>query len=340
MSTIAEKFSYLLETKNEIKQSIIDKGVSVSDSDTFRSYADKISAIQSGGGGSVQLGAYNRIGQPFVVGETCTSIYLNETLSLEEIFQILAGLPQTDIIMDMPCYKICEFTTGNILVAFYMEGRAICALTNADATDAESILLFAIGTEYVLAPALPNISYQVASIGSSNNLLSSFISNGEFTKGNIFTTKDTISGNYETKTLIYPDIGSTTQIDTIDKNAKTIVTQIKDLPLFTCGIKYSLATAQIEYYGMCQIDAAVADPYEEGIVFRNMGFGEDGVVPFGRSGLKFTKARVVHATFTVTFTFYYMDKTTEIITANNGQEVQIPIHDGNYCYRIDASETD
>lgn len=45
MSDIATKLAYLNETKSLIKQAIINKGVSISDTDTFRSYADKISSI-------------------------------------------------------------------------------------------------------------------------------------------------------------------------------------------------------------------------------------------------------------------------------------------------------
>lgn len=48
MDDIATKFEYLKETKNLIKQAIIDKGITVSDTDTFRSYADKISSITVG----------------------------------------------------------------------------------------------------------------------------------------------------------------------------------------------------------------------------------------------------------------------------------------------------
>lgn len=51
MSTTADKLNYLISTKNAIKQAIIDKGVDVSDTDTFRSYADKIVDIQAGSTG-------------------------------------------------------------------------------------------------------------------------------------------------------------------------------------------------------------------------------------------------------------------------------------------------
>lgn len=53
MGTISEKLTYLEETKELIKQAIVDKGVEVNDTDTFRSYADKISEIEGGGGAVV-----------------------------------------------------------------------------------------------------------------------------------------------------------------------------------------------------------------------------------------------------------------------------------------------
>lgn len=48
MGTIAEKLQKLLSTKEAIKQAIICKGVSVLDTDTFSSYADKIAEITTG----------------------------------------------------------------------------------------------------------------------------------------------------------------------------------------------------------------------------------------------------------------------------------------------------
>lgn len=67
-NTIQDKLAYLEETKEAIKQSIIAKGVSVSDEDTFRSYADKIEAIETGGGTSdCQVSAcFDDVGYTFV----------------------------------------------------------------------------------------------------------------------------------------------------------------------------------------------------------------------------------------------------------------------------------
>ena len=55
MGTIAEKLTYLNDTKTAIKNAVVAKGVSVSDTDTFRSYADKIGQI-SGGGATTKFG--------------------------------------------------------------------------------------------------------------------------------------------------------------------------------------------------------------------------------------------------------------------------------------------
>lgn len=61
MGTIREKLTYLNQTKNLIRSAIIDKGVQVASTDTFRSYAEKIGLIETGGsgsGGAMDLGPY------------------------------------------------------------------------------------------------------------------------------------------------------------------------------------------------------------------------------------------------------------------------------------------
>jgi len=45
--SLADKLNYLLETKNLIKDAIREKGVEISDTDTFRSYAEKILSIKN-----------------------------------------------------------------------------------------------------------------------------------------------------------------------------------------------------------------------------------------------------------------------------------------------------
>lgn len=60
MGTIEQKVDYLKETKQLIKQSIKNKGVSVSDTDTFRSYAAKIDSIS---------GSIGEVGTVWYVGD-------------------------------------------------------------------------------------------------------------------------------------------------------------------------------------------------------------------------------------------------------------------------------
>ena len=54
MST-ADKLNKLITTKSAIKEAIQNKGVTVTDADTFASYADKINSISSGGGGGYEF---------------------------------------------------------------------------------------------------------------------------------------------------------------------------------------------------------------------------------------------------------------------------------------------
>ena len=51
MGTVADKLEYLSDTKELIRQAIIDQGVQVETTDSFRLYPEKISEIEGGGGG-------------------------------------------------------------------------------------------------------------------------------------------------------------------------------------------------------------------------------------------------------------------------------------------------
>ena len=52
MGTTTDKLNHLIATKEAIKKAIVAKGVSVANTDTFRSYASKIAAIPQEGGGT------------------------------------------------------------------------------------------------------------------------------------------------------------------------------------------------------------------------------------------------------------------------------------------------
>lgn len=47
MGSIADKLEYLNNTKTAIKNALVSKGVDVADTDTFRSYADKINTLET-----------------------------------------------------------------------------------------------------------------------------------------------------------------------------------------------------------------------------------------------------------------------------------------------------
>lgn len=76
-NTTADKLAKLAETKSNIKQAIIDKGVSVSDTDTFASYAGKIGQISGGGGIPNYIAPKNNVNGVYKQDNTATSFNLN-----------------------------------------------------------------------------------------------------------------------------------------------------------------------------------------------------------------------------------------------------------------------
>lgn len=98
-NTIYDKLEYLENTKEQIKQAIVAKGVSVSDSDTFRSYADKIEAIETGGGtGDCSVSAcFDNVGYTFV------PVYIQEGLETAAQFKAAWNPEYTSI--DMTGYE-------------------------------------------------------------------------------------------------------------------------------------------------------------------------------------------------------------------------------------------
>lgn len=98
-NTIYDKLVYLEDTKEQIKQAIVAKGVSVSDSDTFRSYADKIGSIETGGGtGDCSVSAcFDDVGYTFV------PVYIQE--GLETAAQFKAAWNSENTTIDMTGYE-------------------------------------------------------------------------------------------------------------------------------------------------------------------------------------------------------------------------------------------
>ena len=80
MATIAENLTLLESTKANIKQAIVNKGVSVSDTDTFASYADKIGQISGGSSAAaLDFGTINYAYAPTILknGLDASVAYLN-----------------------------------------------------------------------------------------------------------------------------------------------------------------------------------------------------------------------------------------------------------------------
>ena len=81
MATIAENLTLLESTKANIKQAIVNKGVSVSDTDTFASYADKIGQISGGSSAAtLDFGTINYAYAPTILknGLDASVAYLNK----------------------------------------------------------------------------------------------------------------------------------------------------------------------------------------------------------------------------------------------------------------------
>ena len=70
MGTTTDKLNKLLETKQAIKQAIIDKGGTVSDTDTFASYATKISELTTGTTTECSIIKQTNLPQLYLTGDT------------------------------------------------------------------------------------------------------------------------------------------------------------------------------------------------------------------------------------------------------------------------------
>ena len=98
-NTIQNKLAYLEETKGLIKEAIIGKGVEVTDTDTFRSYADKIEAIQAGGSLAGAPSGMKFVNSTFTTFPTEIIPYLEQQTDLSGIFENcenLTTVPQFD----------------------------------------------------------------------------------------------------------------------------------------------------------------------------------------------------------------------------------------------------
>ena len=118
-NTIQNKLAYLEQTKGLIKESIVAKGVDVADTDTFRSYADKISSIQSGGGGTVNIPDGTKFGySTFTTVPDSIISYLGQQTDLSSMFYNCKNLQTVSLFgtnrattMDYMFYSCSSLTT-------------------------------------------------------------------------------------------------------------------------------------------------------------------------------------------------------------------------------------
>lgn len=108
MATIAENLTLLESTKANIKQAIVNKGVSVSDTDTFASYADKIGQISGGSSAAaLDFGSINYAYAPTVLknGLDASVAYLNNwTGNHFKKDDNLMFLPKVEIVDSEPVF--------------------------------------------------------------------------------------------------------------------------------------------------------------------------------------------------------------------------------------------
>lgn len=147
MGTIADKLTYLNATKTAIKSAIVNKGVSVADSDTFRSYADKIASIETGieeistADAMTALLVEANVGKVYRFTGTTDDTYTNGDLyevMQEEIADGLAGTwvfnnqPHFSPFTDDPSLFNLNLTVGTLsAVNIYFESERVPMMSDA-----------------------------------------------------------------------------------------------------------------------------------------------------------------------------------------------------------------
>lgn len=108
MATIEENLTLLKNTKSSIKQSIINKGVEVSDTDSFASYANKIDEIPTGGSLQEKSVSITENGQSSVTPDVGF-----DGLSKVDISVSIAN-PPTTYDISLPYVSLAGYRGGNL----------------------------------------------------------------------------------------------------------------------------------------------------------------------------------------------------------------------------------
>lgn len=117
MGNTADKLNKLLETKQAIKTAIINKGVEVSESDTFSSYADKINNISSSGGDEIEV--INNTGRTIEVGD---KVWINKNGNNYELVSYLKNIVfGSNTVVGSPTINQSTGVVNNFSTSNYIE---------------------------------------------------------------------------------------------------------------------------------------------------------------------------------------------------------------------------
>jgi hypothetical protein len=198
MGTLADKLGRVLQTKEEIKQAIINKGVEVSDTDTFASYSEKIAEITSGGeDGDIMTSTYTIT--PTQADFSILDEYQYETI--EAPFTDAEGI-EYDGVSKIKVRKIGSWIDSNISTDVIKEGTSILGIPG------RVVELKAEGTKTVN----PSTSKQTIKPSGSYNSLSEVVVNPVAVQGEISvspstssqTIKPTNGNDYLSKVIVNP----------------------------------------------------------------------------------------------------------------------------------------
>lgn len=186
MGTLNDKLNYLAGTKAAIKTAITGKGVTVADNDTFRSYAEKISVIETGvdtsdataGALDIATGKTAYVGGQKITGQV--SVVNASSLENLSFDQITGGAVSVSILGKAPYDILCR--EGASLVA----SAPYTSFGNATAADV------AAGKTFTSAAGLNVVGTSTA----NSNILNTFIE----THGIIPDGSVSAEGNF----IIYP----------------------------------------------------------------------------------------------------------------------------------------